>query len=269
MSEVIPTLNIYQALDERALQHARRLDALNARFYQEYASAFHQTRSVGWRGWRQLLDLLPDQPLMVYDIACGNGRLSQLLSQVWCEERGREVRGYLGLDRDQALLAYAREHSAPWASEWREWSWSSPEQQPHTPLGLRGADWVTIFGVMHHIYRFEARVEIIAWASQLLSPGGVLSVSLWDFGSEERYQKKRLDWGDISPPLASELIEEGDWLLGWRGAREVPRYCHWMSRAEESRWLKEVSHRAPHLSRPQLTTHPYDGNRYWSWRRDA
>ena len=268
-------LALYHSLDERAARHAARLDELNARFYEAFASTFHQTRGFGWRGWRGVLDLAPRRPLTVYDLGCGNGRLTELLSLVWCAEWGEQMKRYVGLDRDLELLSYAEARETAWESQWGEWSWSTQTTRPadsatlSIPLHLEvmGADWVTLFGVMHHIYSASARAELMSWASQHVAIDGVLSVSLWDFGAQERYQKKRLDWSSLHPPCDEELIEEGDWLLGWRGDRATPRFCHWMSRDEEQVWLDEVARRAPHLSAPMLTTHPHDGNRYWSWRR--
>jgi hypothetical protein len=126
---------------------------------------------------------------------------------------------------------------------------------------------VTLFGVLHHVYSFSARVALICWAAQYLKPDGVLSVSLWDFGAQDRYCDKTLVWSShMRSGLASDLIEEGDMLLGWRGETDTPRYCHWMSREEETRWLEEIALSAPHLSAPELNLHPRDGNRYWTWR---
>ena len=126
---------------------------------------------------------------------------------------------------------------------------------------------MTLFGVMHHVYSFSARVSLICWAAQFLKPGGVLSVSLWNFGAQPRYHTKYLDWSEHAQEgLTLDLVEEGDVLLGWRGEVDTPRYCHWMSPDEESRWLEQIKIHAPQLSSPQLDLHPRDGNRYWTWR---
>ena len=254
-------------LDQQRQTHFLQLESLNQRFYQRYASSFHQTRSYGWPGWRMLLECIPQRPLTVYDIACGNGRLIEFLEHVWCGDHHEFVEKYLGVDRDAGLLAYAQERSPSFPCHWASFNWAHAEDPP-THLIQEGADWVTLFGVLHHVYSFSARVALICWAAQCLKPHGVLSVSLWDFGAQNRYQQKTLEWRDyIEEGLDPQLIEEGDMLLGWRGETHTPRYCHWMSRSEESQWLEAIASHCPWLSRPQLTLHPRDGNRYWSWTR--
>ena len=263
----VASLNLSGDFDARRQAHFKALEAMNARFYQRFATSFHQTRGYGWPGWRALLKHLPPRALSVYDIACGNGRLTELLTHVWCAEQEGGVEGYLGVDRDQGLLAHARERTRPFPCHWSQFNWSSDATPPEMMI-CGGADWVTLFGVMHHVYSFSARVALVCWAAQFLRPDGALSVSLWDFGAQPRYHTKRLAWSEHAHDgVALELVEEGDALLGWRGETDTPRYCHWMSPDEESRWLEQIATRAPQLSPPRLDLHPRDGNRYWTWRR--
>ena len=273
MKTVRIPLQLTTGFDERRLAHFAGLEEMNARFYRRFAGSFHQTRGYGWPGWRALLDDLPNRPLSVYDIACGNGRLTELLEHVWCTEHQGKVAGYVGIDRDLSLLAHAQERQRPFSCQWGTFNWSAPEQEcgsdHYRSLMVQGgADWITLFGVMHHVYSASARVNLVSWAAQFLKPQGRLSISLWDFGAQRRYRNKTLLWADhMQDGLAHDLVEEGDFLLGWKGEVDTPRYCHWMNREEESYWLETIAQRSPELSSARLHLHPRDGNRYWTWHR--
>ena len=251
--------------------HINALEILNERFYKRYADAFHSTRGHGWRGWRALLNTLEDHPLRVIDIGCGTGRLADCLERIWVNELGRSLQSYIGLERSEELLKHADDWELSIKADWRVFDWSTAlfTTQKQYPIDqyLGHCTWVTLFGVMHHVYSFEARVEMIVWAAGALKKGGAISVSLWDFGADPRYEKKFLQWDHFitkEKGLSSHLIEEGDYLLGWAGEEHTPRYCHWISRDEETRWLSEIAKRAPQLSKPKLTLVEGDQNRYWT-----
>ena len=240
---------------------------MNELFYRHYADAFHSTRGYGWRGWRSLLDDLAHHPSRVLDIGCGGGRFADFLQRIWVDEQGGVLDSYMGLERSKELLGIAQERSLGFYCQWFSFDWSSALIE-----GERvkfESNWVVLFGVMHHIYSFEARVALVVWAARHLSLDGFISISLWDFGASERYEKKYLPWDQSLSKyseLSSDLIEPGDRLLGWAGESHTPRYCHWMSASEEVAWLEEIAKSAPQLSSPHLTTIEGDMNRYWSWR---
>ena len=122
---------------------------------------------------------------------------------------------------------------------------------------------------MHHIYGFERRCRLIEWAIRKLRPNGLLSLSLWDFGADPRWTKKYVPWTDFTSAwtLDPSTIEAGDYLLGWSGHRDTPRYCHWMSRDEERAFVERINARCSDMTHPgqRIDTGP-DLNRYWSWR---
>lgn len=109
------------------------------------------------------------------------------------------------------------------------------------------------------------------WALSHVKPGGVLSVSYWDFGAHSKWDKKKLDWNPICQKygFAQDLIEEGDFLLGWSGHHDTPRYCHWISRQEEAQLNQDLLHALgeENWHTPRLTSREGDLNRYWNWIR--
>lgn len=280
-SSIVQSLSrLTTALPSEKKDHFYALEALNEQFYLSYADAFHSTREYGWRGWKALIELLEPVSLKVLDIGCGGGRLADFLERIWLKEHGKMIEHYLGLERSPKLLAHAQARSLDIPTTWSLFDWS--KHQDSTVNGVNeahtsqtnsntnaGFDWVTLFGVMHHIYGFETRVRMIELCTQVLAPGAVLSISLWNFGAQPRYKKKKLDWASQvkqNSGLATECIEDGDFLLGWAGETHIPRYCHWMSPSEEAKFLDQIIKKLPQLSKPIITTIEGDHNRYISWR---
>ena len=260
--------SLFDELNEEEVNHFRRLETINQLFYTRYADEFHSSRAYGWRGWLSLLDLLPQHPLNVIDLGCGGGRLLQFLERRWVGERKGHIHEYLGADREEQLLDHARQSSCSLPSRWVSWDWSvDPITLQHFHREA-GADWVTLFGVIHHIYHPSVRARLISQAGDLLRSGGILSVSLWDFGAQARYQDKSLSWAPlIEEGTLPHLILPGDTLLGWRGQTSPPRYCHWLNPGREAQLIADVQSLTPHLTSPMLITHPQDGNRYLCWTR--
>ena len=251
----------------------KRLEELNFRFYEHFASDFDQTRSYGWAGWTPLLNLLPpSSDLKVVDLGCGNGRLAQFLARQYCTQKNNTVRQYIGLDRSPTLLEYARSIDLPFDTHWQKWDWGelfTPQNYPIdiTAPSLKEAGWVTLFGVLHHVYGYQRRLKLIKWAASHLSIGGILTLSLWDFGAHPRWDKKKIshdqfqsEWG-IDPTQ----LESGDVLLGWSGDFSTPRYCHWVDREEELRLLRDVQDQCPQIKSGQLVHTEGDFNRYLCW----
>jgi hypothetical protein len=125
---------------------------------------------------------------------------------------------------------------------------------------------------MHHIFSYHRRFHLLKWALSQVNPGGVLSISFWDFGAHQKWDKKKIAWTSICKEhhFSQDQLESGDFLLGWSGQTDTPRYCHWISREEEQQLNRDLlatldSEWYP----PQLTSKDGDLNRYWSWVRKS
>ena len=251
---------------------AQVLDDINRRFYERFAEHFSKTRVHGWAGWHSALDSLPNHPLRILDLGCGNGRLSSFLETHWCEEMNGEIELFTGLERCTSLLEVARNRTLSFPTHWSEWSWSDVvAADPHEAITeCDDQDWVVIFGVTHHIFGYDRRLRLLNWAAQHLRPGGLLCVSFWDFGAHEKWQKKVISWDDHHHLIGPyrESLEDGDFLLGWAGTQDTPRYCHWVSRNEEKKILEDVGEGLSIKLSPAIRIgDESDLNRYWCWQR--
>ena len=248
---------------------------MNARFYERYAEQFDGTRMSGWAGWGELIALLHrERPLRVLDLGCGNGRLAWALARAQRQDPALQLSHYHGVDRCLPLLETARDHTRrqelSFSCSWSPWAWGSltPQDPPHPPSAEGRWSWVTLFGVTHHIFGFERRLELLAFAAQQLEPGGLLSASFWDFGASSRWDKKRVPWSHLSAEWGEDLslIEEDDALLGWGGSEETLRYCHWVSPQEEETLSEALCERLKGaLSLRAVTRDPEGHNRYRTW----
>lgn len=259
---------------------AHKLDEQNRRFYERFAKEFDQSRHHGWKGWLTLLDLLPHTQLRILDLGCGNGRLIDFMHARWIEERNQNIEHYVGLDRCADLLKSCRNKPAPFDISTQAWSWqdthaTSPLIDLNSQFNGSQYDWVTLFGVLHHVYEYQSRVHLLSWAAKHLRKDGVLSVSLWDFGSYPRWSKKILPRTRFTEILGCSIdaidqyLEVNDHLLGWSHINETPRYCHWVDRKEEESLSRDVQALTPGLSKAWSMSKEGDLNRYLCWRMES
>jgi|GEM_PF-1256646 len=250
----------------------RRLEALNARFYERYATQFDGTRMSAWEGWETIISELPRRaPFKVLDLGCGNGRLARVLQLAQERDPTLHVEGYRGLDRCEALLEAAERHAhargLSFPCSWARWGWGElDEQASASPWAQPEWGWVTLFGVTHHVFSFERRLALLSSAARCLAPGGRLSVSFWDFGASERWRGKQASWERVTAEWGDDRawLEEGDALLGWGGSHETLRYCHWVSPDEELRLSDALCALHPLKALPPHRD-PKGHNRYRCW----
>ncbi len=216
-------------------QTARRLIELNTEFYRLQAASFSQTRHAAWMGWGRLADGLSlDSHAKVLDLACGNLRFERFLQERFPLTRfefdavdncpalsvGAKDIPVRDLDLAQALLDGRR-----------------PELSAH--------DLAVSFGFMHHLPTFEMRSGLLELLARATAPGGVFSVSFWQFMDDEGLAAKA---EQTTARGISELGITGlgvrDYLIGWQAKPGVYRYCHHFDDTEVDALATHIADRA-------------------------
>jgi SAM-dependent methyltransferase len=102
-------------------------------------------------------------------------------------------------------------------------------------------DLVIAFATLHHIPSRELRLNILRQVNSLLAPGRRFIHSNWQFLNSERLRKRIQPWEQAS--LSAVDVDEGDYLLDWRGGGHGLRYVHHFSEAELGQLAAETGFR--------------------------
>lgn len=221
---------------------ARALNALNLAFYRQHADDFSAKRERPWPGWTRLLDHLPDTPLRVLDLGCGNGRFGRFLAA------RRRIAHYTGVDASEPLLDIAR--AGPPAAGRVDWVAGdlveAPERARDRAIAAQGTaaagyDLVALFGVLHGVPGERRRRTLLEAAARALAPGGLLVFTCWDFAADPRIAGRLLPreaWADLQPPIDADGLGPADHLLPWGDASGAVRYVAAVDAAERARLLR-------------------------------
>lgn len=74
---------------------------------------------------------------------------------------------------------------------------------------------ITMFAALHHIPSNEIRLDILRTVKKMLKPGGRFILSNWQFLNSEKLKVKFQPWSRVG--LSDLDVDEGDYLLDWRG----------------------------------------------------
>lgn len=218
---------------------------LDNRFYRRMAGPFSATRRGPWPGWDAVADCIdndlpgkclqcpklpacPHAPedattVSVLDLACGNLRFESYLEQRLPHLRFRfhavdncavfPERPVSGLLQFQQMDVIGRLMADNLSTEL---------QAPPCQVAAS-------FGFMHHIPGQGLRERFIRKMVDLVVPGGLVCVSLWNFMQDPDLARKALETtGRAVRELEIEAanLEGGDYILGWQDEAGAYRYCH-------------------------------------------
>jgi 2-polyprenyl-3-methyl-5-hydroxy-6-metoxy-1,4-benzoquinol methylase len=203
-----------------------RLLELNRRFYAVVGVEFDRTRQGLPTGMvelaRRVRDATPavQQPLRILDAGCGNGRFARALAEAGA------AADYLGIDADAGLLAFATGQTADLpgvAARFREID-LAPEGWAQALAAEAPFDVVVCLAVLHHFPGRALRGRLVADLANLLTPGGILALSTWQFLTSDRFAGKQIEWTEAG--IDPRDVEPGDALLPWNQGAQALRYVH-------------------------------------------
>jgi tRNA (uracil-5-)-methyltransferase TRM9 len=197
-------------------QTSAKLLDLNRRFYQNFAGQFSKTRQRLQPGVLKILPRIP-AGASILELGCGNGELARALG------RKGHTGGYVGLDFSEELLEEARKNTtARLPAQFVHANLVDPHWKDGLPI--RSFDFVLAFAVLHHIPGMANRLQILQGAHALLSYGGQLVHSEWQFLNSPRLAARVQPWEMAG--LSGEDVDPGDYLLDWRRGGLGFRYVH-------------------------------------------
>ena len=221
---------------------AKKLCALNTRFYAANAASFSQTRNVPWDGWRRCLDACDfalegsdkttasgaasesvpadsvpqnrsSRAISVLDIACGNLRFETFLEREYSAIDWR----FFAIDNCEPLVDSGEASVAEKVNFTCEDIIGNmldglPAVEPANTSAFARAfpfDLVVSFGFMHHIPGVDLRVRFLKEALSYVKPGGHLAVSFWQFLNDDaRREKAQRTHAEALEFFSGELAEE-------------------------------------------------------------
>jgi len=204
----------------------KQLNQINQKFYLQEAASFDKTRQNSQPGWEMLWNLVKDKlprNIRILDVGCGNGRFGQFLSGV------NNTVEYVGIDNNRYLLDQAKQNL-----KGKVKAELIKQDVILNDLKVYGQfDLVVAFGVWHHIPGRIFRQKWVEKLGEWVKPNGYLGLSIWQFGKDDRFIKRRAE-------KQIPNLETNDFLLKWQDSDHL-RYCHATNKAEVRDLVEKIS----------------------------
>lgn len=258
-------------MDTETVETLCRIDAA---FYRAQSESFSQTRKAPWPGWVRCLETIAsacpdDSPtISLLDLACGNLRFESFLETALphisfslyaidqCDELVASARGQAGtvpFDADDDAVERLRRERGSSPVRYRHLDIMEALRSPGglgPRLAAPSCDVCVAFGFMHHVPTAAYREQVVSSLIAQTHPGGYVIVSFWMFLNDSGMAARaRSVHEQALGELGLPPLDEGDYLLGWKGLPGQYRYCHSFTETEIDCLSASVRDRAREVSR--------------------
>ncbi len=220
---------------------AQRLLDLNRRFYREWGGDFAASREGLHKGMEKSLEILSPRG-GVLDVGCGHGRIARAWKSGLLPET---ITHYAGVEQSRTLLDLAPPEGPDlrfFQADLSRPGWSHPIRSLGFPLST-----ALCFSVLHHIPGRDKRLALLAEIRSLLSGGGGLALSVWQFLHVPAMAAKVKSWKEAG--LREEDVEPGDVLYPWGKEGKALRYVHHFGEGELVSLVEETGFRVERVFR--------------------
>jgi len=214
---------------------AARLLEINREFYNRFGDSFSATRKKLQPGVKKVLYSLEGDE-SVLDLGCGNGFF--LLEAA---KRGHRA-AVLGVDFSLPLLRDAESQPGRSSVTFREVDLTQLSLSCGQLSMQGGWDLITTFATLHHIPSHDIRLDILKTVKLLLKKDGKFILSNWQFLNSGKLKSRIQPWSRVG--LSDSDMDEGDYLLDWRGGGEGLRYAHHFTVEELLQMAEQAGMRA-------------------------
>ena len=170
-------------------------------FYRAKSAEFSRTRETKWPFVNRFFEENVKSGMLVLDGGCGNGRFATECT--------------VGVDFSAEMLACARPRSAFALVHATCMS---------LPFESGSFDVVLSVAVIHHFCTAGRRESVLGEIVRVMKIGAKVLICAWGVEAARR--------GKFYKKQVPAVLEEGDFLVGWRGSRCVDRYYHLFTSAE-------------------------------------
>lgn len=212
---------------------------INRDFYTTFAANFHRSRIEPADGFHILSEFLPQKPLLVLDVGCGNGRFGYFLHQ------HGQIAAYTGVDFSVAYMDKAAAWRDLLAVERLPESMFNFEEVNMMAAGFLDRygryDVVACLSAMHHIPTFARRQALLRELLQHVKTDGYVIIGNWQLLDSKRQRRKVLDWSTVG--LTAADVEAGDYLVSWQRGGFGYRYVNLIDEAQTAALLQGTNAR--------------------------
>jgi ubiquinone/menaquinone biosynthesis C-methylase UbiE len=202
--------------------------------YNRIAEHFSATRHAPWQEFNLFKEYIKDKD-KILDLACGNGRLYNLL----LKDSGLAL-DYFGLDNSEELIKICRQKYPKVAGRFQI------GEMTKLPYGDNQFDLVICVASFHHLPDKKSRLKTLAEIHRVLKPGGHLLMTNWHWQHWPfwryffRYFSSKKSWQDFCFPWKSA-----------DGSAQCLRFYHVFRKSELKRLHQKIGFKIiklfPHL----------------------